>query len=189
MSAVFIRIDLISAGERLDKPAAAARRSRHHRCCTRGAAERRLAVPVPTTADTEAPGAAISGLIRLKLTSGPREEVSVDAADERSRCSSGCWRRRDGDLGSERPFSVLAVACVTTSEGLQVPSGVTGHWPPLRKVTACSASTSPTMTADRASRAQPRDLLADIACAAIDQRNLSRRIRQQRDPGCRSPSP
>src|SRR6185437_2251909 len=98
----------------------------------------------PTTAEMEAPGAPISGLMRLKLTSGPRAEVlAMLPAREIALLSEMLAVTAAPELSA--PFSTLAVVCVTTSEGLQVPLGLAGHWPPLEKDTASPGATSPTM--------------------------------------------
>ncbi len=102
-------------------------------------------VPVPAIAETDAPGAPISGLIAAKLVDGPREEVPT------------IQPLRDWAAASEivtftvEPAAIcarieFATACVTTSVGAQLlPSGL--HSPPFENDTASPAATRPSITA------------------------------------------
>ncbi len=78
VSAVFIRSDLTSVGERFG----CASSSNAAEPAIIGVAPEVppnavVPVPVPASADTDAPGAPMSGLIALSLTLGPRAELET----------------------------------------------------------------------------------------------------------------
>src|SRR5262249_56184745 len=84
------------------------------------------------TEDTEVPGAAMSGLIRLRLRSGPREDVLAMLPTREIALLSEMLAITAAPAPSA-PFNTLAVARVTNREGLQRPAGVTRHCPPLEE--------------------------------------------------------